>query len=129
MLKSVGTLKGGLYPNSMCTTLILVASVMLTCPVEVSFYTRAEGWNGGHITRSGIAPYEGIVASNTLEFGTRFTLWDEEYVVEDTGGGLGHRQIDVFFDGPQAIARGYNWLWQNRHREKVITIHEWYEYE
>lgn len=113
----------------MCTTVLLAASVLITCEVEVSFYTRAEGWNGGHVTRSGIRPYEGIAASNFLPIGTRFILWDEEYVVEDTGGGLSDNQVDIFFDGPYALERGYRWLWQHRGDEKAIYMEHAYEEE
>ena len=91
-------------------------------PVHVTFYTRAEGWNGGFTTMSGRPPQEGYAAANWLPFGTRIELWGRTYEVWDRGGGLEHRQVDVFFDGPDALGRGYAWLWEHRADQKVIHI-------
>lgn len=106
----------------MCSILLL--SAIICHDVTVSFYTPAEGWKPpgqamGSTTYSGHPPQEGYAASNFLPIGTRFVLWDEEYIVMDRGGGLRHNQIDIFFWDKQ---RGYEWLWEHRLDPRIIMF-------
>ena len=103
---------------------ILLLSALLCHDVTVTFYTPAEGWKPpgqaiGSTTWSGQPPYEGMAASNFLDIGVRFVLWDHEYIVMDKGGGLSHNQIDIFFHDKQ---RGYDWLWEHQDDPKIIAF-------
>ncbi len=60
-------------------------------------YECSEGY--GHHTSSGAWATEGrTVACNSIPAGTRLVINGHEYVVEDTGGGLGSSKIDIFFE-------------------------------
>ena len=71
---------------------------MFTLTAYCPCYTCSEGW--GKQTSSGAWCTEGrTVACNSIPFGTHIYIEGYgEYVVEDTGGGLGSRTIDIFFD-------------------------------
>ena len=53
-------------------------------------------WSGLNLTASGATPQSNhTVACNSLPFGTEIMLNDIIYTVEDRGGGLKNKQIEV----------------------------------
>lgn len=73
--------------------------------MNVSAYT------GGGITATGIAPYEGIVASDDLPFGTVVHINGQPYVVADRFGGGFQNFIDIYMDSyEEAINFGRQYI-------------------
>lgn len=81
-----------------------VYKISAYCPCE-----KCCGKTDG-ITASGTQATAGrTVAMNGVPFGTHIMIDGKEYVVEDRGGGLGSKIIDVFFDSHEEALNSGLW--------------------
>ena len=75
------------------------------CPCE-----KCCGWNTG-ITASGTQATAGRTAAmNGVPFGTKIVIDSHEYTVEDRGGGLGSKIIDIYFDTHEEALNSGLWV-------------------
>lgn len=75
------------------------------CPCE-----KCCGWNTG-ITASGTQATAGrTVAMNGVPFGTKIVIDGHEYTIEDRGGGLGSKIIDIYFDTHEEALNSGLWV-------------------
>lgn len=75
------------------------------CPCE-----KCCGWNTG-ITASGTQATAGRTAAmNGVPFGTKIVIDGHEYTVEDRGGGLGSKIIDIYFDTHEEALNSGLWV-------------------
>ena len=83
------------------------------CPCQ-----KCCGWNTG-ITASGTQATAGRTAAmNGVPFGTKIVIDGHEYTIEDRGGGLGSKIIDIYFDThEEALNSG---LWVKREVFQVV---------
>ena len=63
------------------------------------------------ITASGTQATAGRTAAmNGVPFGTRIVIDGHEYIVEDRGGGLGKKIIDIYFDSHEEALNSGLWV-------------------
>ena len=63
------------------------------------------------ITASGTQATEGRTAAmNGVPFGTKIEIDDHEYTIEDRGGGLGSKIIDIYFDTHEEALNSGLWV-------------------
>lgn len=75
------------------------------CPCE-----KCCGWNTG-ITASGTQATAGRTAAmNGVPFGTKIIIDGHEYTIEDRGGGLGSKIIDIYFDTHEEALNSGLWV-------------------
>lgn len=75
------------------------------CPCE-----KCCGWNTG-ITASGTQATAGRTAAmNGVPFGTKIVIDGHEYTIEDRGGGLGSKIIDIYFDTHEEALNSGLWV-------------------
>ena len=75
------------------------------CPCQ-----KCCGWNTG-ITASGTQATAGRTAAmNGVPFGTKIVIDGHEYTVEDRGGGLGSKIIDIYFDTHEEALNSGLWV-------------------
>ena len=83
------------------------------------------GVEGGKITASGTVPIAGrTVGVNTslIPYGTKLKIGKNYYVVEDTGGGIGYKHIDIFCNTHEealAAGVGYKKVWIVKTETKI----------
>ena len=75
--------------------------------MEVTFFTCSEAEGTADCwTASGTPAREGIAAHRTLPFGTLVEVQDlGRFVIEDRGGGLGSRHLDIYVDSVEEAFR------------------------
>lgn len=85
------------------------------CPCE-----QCCGWSTG-ITASGTQATAGRTAAmNGVPFGTKIVIDGHEYTIEDRGGGLGSKIIDIYFDTHEEALNSGLWVM----REVFMVVDE-----
>lgn len=86
------------------------------CPCEIC----CGKWAGLNLTASGAKPQSNhTIACNSLPFGTEIMLNDIIYTVEDRGGGLKNKQIDIYFDTHE---EAWNYAANSKQYQKIYKI-------
>lgn len=81
--------------------------------MSVSAYTPQGGSNGGRVTASGTTPTEGrtIAMGRAYPFGTKVKILGHIYTVEDRGGAIGNKSVDLFMNSQsKAIQFGRKYI-------------------